>query len=355
MGSSRDVAILGYGRFGRALGDLLVDAGMSFAALDPVAEVPAPHRADTLRSLVEGARFVVVSVPVPRIPAALRDMLPLLSPSQIVLDVGSVKVRPVEAMREVLGTRIPWVGTHPLFGPLSLALAERPLRVVVCAAAEHPQAAADVRALYQKVGCELVDQTAESHDRIMAHTHALTFFIAKGMVDAGAGMEVPFAPASFQGIARTIETVRSDAGHLFAAIQKENPFATEARQHLLESLSAIHRTLENAPLRVDADAPPDSTRLAIPDLGTRSPELKEAREHIDAVDKEILQLLARRAQLSQRAAKAKAALGHPVRDEAREAELFAARRTWAKDAGLDVEGVEDIFRAVVRSSRRVQR
>ena len=50
----------------------------------------------------------------------------------------------------------------------------------------------------------------------MAWTHALAFFVAKGMIDAGAGMEVPFAPPSFQAIARTIEIVRSDAGHLFA-------------------------------------------------------------------------------------------------------------------------------------------
>src|SRR5208282_5341425 len=167
--------------------------------------------------------FVVVAVPVAGMAAALRDLRPYLSPSQIVLDVGSVKVRPAAALREVLGSAIPWCGTHPLFGPLSLALAERPLRVVVCPAPEHPGAAAGVRALYERIGCEVIEQTPEGHDRVMAHTHALTFFIAKGMIDAGAGMEVPFAPPSFQAISRTIEAVRSDGGHLFAAIARDNP------------------------------------------------------------------------------------------------------------------------------------
>ena len=101
-----------------------------------------------------------------------------------------------------------------------------------------------MRALYERIGCEVIEQTAEGHDRVMAHTHALTFFVAKGMIDAGAGMEVPFAPPSFQAIARTIETVRSDAGHLFAAIARDNPFAAEARKQLVQALAAIDRALD---------------------------------------------------------------------------------------------------------------
>ncbi len=347
------VAILGFGRFGRALGELLGDASIDYRALDPSVDVPAPHRADSLRSLVEGAEFIVVSVPVPRIRAALEDLRPLLTSNQIVLDVGSVKVHPMEALTAVLGSAIPFVATHPLFGPLSLALAERPLRVVVCPSDLHPVAAARVRDLYERIGCEVIEQTAESHDRVMAHTHALTFFVAKGMIDAGAGMNVPFAPPSFQAIARTIETVRSDAGHLFTAIQRENPFAAEARRTLVQSLGAIDRALDAPP--PSEDAPPDSTRLAIPDLGDRSPALREAREHIDGIDREIVGLLARRAQLAQRAAKAKAALGAPVLDPGREASLFEERRAWAKGSGLDAEGIDEIFRAIVRFSRRLQR
>ena len=347
------VALLGYGRFGRALGDLLSDAGVEFRALDPVAEVPAPRRASSLHELTDGADLIAVAVPVPHMRAALIDLRPHLRPQQIVFDVGSVKVNPCAALAEVMKDEIPWVGTHPLFGPLSLALAERPLRVVVCPSPSFPEAAERVRALYRHIGCEVIDQTAEGHDRVMAHTHALTFFVAKGMIDAGAGMNVPFAPPSFQAISRTIETVRSDAGHLFSAIQKENPYSTEARSHLVEALSSIHRMLEEK--GEGPDVPPDSQRLSIPDLGERSPDLKEARDHIDNLDKEIVALLARRTELSQRAAKAKAAMGHPVLDPAREAAVFAARRAWAEERGLDAEGVEEIFRAVVRASRRVQR
>jgi prephenate dehydrogenase len=347
------VALLGYGRFGRALGQLLADAGITHRALDERVAVPAEYRAETLADLVRGAEFVVVAVPVAVMPGALRDLRPHLQPSQVVLDVGSVKVRPAAALHEALGTAIPWCGTHPLFGPLSLALAERPLRVVVCPAAEHPAAAARVRALYERIGCEVIEQTPEGHDRVMAHTHALTFFIAKGMIDAGAGMEVPFAPPSFQAISRTIETVRSDAGHLFAAIARDNPFAAEARKELVQALAAIDRALDAQAAAGDR-SPPDVAAFAIPDLGQRSPELKQARDHIDAIDQEIVRLLAQRMQLSSRAAKAKAALGAPVLDAAREADVMAARRAWADASKVDPEGVAEVFRAILTMSRRGQ-
>jgi prephenate dehydrogenase len=358
-----EVAILGYGRFGRALGQLLAEGGISHRAYDPMvgpgAELPPEFRADSLRDLVSRAKFVVVAVPVPRIRAALIDLRPYLHPDQIVLDVGSVKVGPAAALAEELGDAIPWVATHPLFGPLSLALAERPLRVVLCPAAAHPAAAAAVRELYERIGCEVVEQTPEGHDRVMAHTHALTFFVAKGMIDAGAGMEVPFAPPSFQAIARTIETVRSDAGHLFTAIARDNPFAAEARKQLVTALSAIDRALDAEAQQGTPgeghDATRDATgRLAIPDLGERSPELKQAREHIDAVDRDIVRLLAQRTQLALRAAHAKAKLGAPVLDSTREAEVMGARRAWADELKVDADAVADVFRAIMTMARRAQ-
>jgi prephenate dehydrogenase len=359
-----EVAILGYGRFGRALGQLLAEAGVVHRAYDPLtpAGVPQEYRADSLRDLAHGAKFVVVAVPVPRIRSALVDLRPHLAAGTTVLDVGSVKVGPAAALAEVLGEAVPWVATHPLFGPLSLALAERPLRVVVCPAAAHPGAAAAVRALYERIGCEVVEQTPEGHDRVMAHTHALTFFVAKGMIDAGAGMEVPFAPPSFQAIARTIETVRSDAGHLFSAIARDNPFAAEARKQLVAALSSIDRALDAQAAEgaakaetVDGTTAESTGRFAIPDLGDRSPELKQTREHIDAVDREIVRLLAQRAQLAQRAARAKAELGAPVLDSTREAEVMGARRAWADELKVDADAVADVFRAIMTMSRRAQR
>src|SRR5580692_9158838 len=101
------VALLGYGRFGRSLGQLLADGGIAHRAYDPHATIAPEHRTESLRDLTAGATFVVVAVPVPRFRAALVDLRPHLDRSQVVLDVGSVKVRPAAAFAEVLGQAIP--------------------------------------------------------------------------------------------------------------------------------------------------------------------------------------------------------------------------------------------------------
>ncbi|MBN8226579.1 prephenate dehydrogenase/arogenate dehydrogenase family protein [Corallococcus macrosporus] len=338
------VALVGYGRFGRALGTLLEAVGVEHRALDPVADIPQPLRAHSLPELLAGAELVVVAVPVPQMQDVLRALKPHLRPEHLVLDVGSVKVKPVEALTEVLGTQVPWVGTHPLFGPLSLAMAERPMRVVLCPNPLHPEAAPRARRFYEGLGCEVIEQTPEGHDRVMARTHALTFFVAKGMVDSGAAADVPFAPASFKALSRTIETVRADAGHLFNAIQQENPFATEARGRLLAALQGIHRDLQAAPSVEE----PRASGIAVPGLEPAAPAPREPREHLDALDRELVELLARREELARRQRRAQASGNEPALFEA----LLAVRRAWARELGADAQEVEAVFRAVLGSGLR---
>lgn len=311
--------------------------------------VPADQRAVDLEDLLSEVRFVALAVPVPSLRRVLEAVEPHLQERHVVFDVGSVKAGPCRWMEEVLGPSRPFAGTHPLFGPVSLSRAERPLRVVLCPSPLHARAAEEVRGLFEGLGCEVLVQSPEDHDRVMATTHALTFFLAKGLLDVGAGAELPFAPPSFHAIQRTLESVREDAGHLFATLQNQNPYAAGARARLLESMESIHRDLAEAAEEGEA-----ALRLAIPDLGTRSPQLKEVRDVIDGIDRELLDLLARRLELARRAARAKAELGTPVLDPTRESRLLEDRRAWAGEMGIDAAGVEDVFRAVLRLSRRSQ-
>jgi prephenate dehydrogenase len=236
-------AILGYGRFGRAFAELLLQAGHHVHVCDPHADIPAGLAAGSLADAVDAAQWIVLAMPVPHMRDALQALRPLLHAGQVVLDVGSVKMHPCAAMDECLGAEIAHVGTHPLFGPISLARGDRPLRTVICASERHPQTATRARQLFVDLGCEVIDQSPAAHDRAMASTHALAFFIAKGLVDMGISEDLTWAPPSFQGLQNMLAAVRGDAGHLFSAIQQENPFATEARAQLLASLAHIHDQL----------------------------------------------------------------------------------------------------------------
>lgn len=250
------IALLGYGRFGQAFADLLHDAGHTVAVFDPQATVPAARQRASMAEAVHGAEWIVLAVPIPAMEGVLHELKPLLRDGQTVIDVGSVKEQPCRLMDELLGVNIAHAGTHPLFGPLSLARNERPLRTVLCASTLHPDAAIRTRVLLESLGCEVIERDAANHDRAMAETHALAFFIAKALVDMGIGEDLSLAPPSFLGLANMLAAVRGDAGHLFAAIQRENPYAAEARAALIEHLGAIHRRLSEV----------EGAALSIPDM-----------------------------------------------------------------------------------------
>ena len=348
MSSGLRIGIIGHGRFGSALGGLLEERGHGWRGWDPVVGVPGGHEVADVGTLLSQSDMIIVAVPVSAFEGVLRGLRPGLGSRHLVMDVCSVKQGPCQLMDEVLGEEIPHIGSHPLFGPLSIARAE-PLRTVLCPSPLHPSAVGPARAMFESIGSEVTEQDPSSHDRFMALTHAMAFFIARGLLDLGLGDDLRWAPPSFAALAASIAAVRADAGHLFNAIQRENPYAAPTRHRFIEALTLIDQRLAEASPAFEAV--PD---IGIPDLGLHSPALLEVREHIDEIDRELIALLQRRCELSARAGLAKRESGAPVLDPSREAELLLQRGLWAEQGGLPPDIIQAVFRQVLAISRRVQ-
>ena len=83
-------------------------------------------------------------------------------------------------------------------------------------------------------------------------------------------------------------------------------------------------------------------------------DIEALRAHIDALDGELLALLARRAALARAVGALKAEQGLPARQPAREAALLAERAARAAELGLDPVRVRAVFEAVVALCRALQ-
>ncbi|HII14886.1 MAG TPA: chorismate mutase [Nanoarchaeota archaeon] len=84
-------------------------------------------------------------------------------------------------------------------------------------------------------------------------------------------------------------------------------------------------------------------------------ELKQAREEIDKIDNEILQLAAKRLGIAKEIAEIKQKLNLPLGDRERESELLQARIEKMQELGFeDKEFVRQLFAILMKKSKEIQ-
>lgn len=81
-----------------------------------------------------------------------------------------------------------------------------------------------------------------------------------------------------------------------------------------------------------------------------SPSLASLRDEVDAADRAIVELVARRMRAVDAIGALKRASALPLRDPAREAEMAARREGWARELGLDPGLVERLTRLLVEGA-----
>ena len=226
----KSLSIVGFGQFGR-LAARTLKAHFDVLVTDtaPGAAAAARELGVAFGSLKDAASrdIVVVAVPVVAMRGVFAALAPDLAPGTLVIDVGSVKMLPVEWMTQVLPAHVDIVATHPLFGPQSARDSLAGLRFVVCPVRgdRHDAVAAYGRSL----GLTVTVTTPEEHDREMAYVQALTHLIGRSLVNLGIPDEQLKTP-SYQHLLELCTLIGADTFELFTAIQTQNPFAAEVAQ-----------------------------------------------------------------------------------------------------------------------------
>jgi prephenate dehydrogenase len=223
----KSLGLVGLGQFGRLAARVLKDHfAVVVTDVAPGAEAVARELGVAFAPLAQAAasEIVVVAVPVVAMRGVFQAIAPHVQPSALVLDVGSVKMLPVQLMTELLPAHVDLVATHPLFGPQSAKAGLAGLRFVVCPVRgeRHERVAAFGRSL----GLTVTVTTPEEHDREMAYVQALTHLIGRSLVNIGIPDE-QLKTQSYQHLLELCALIGADTFELFTAIQTQNPFAEE--------------------------------------------------------------------------------------------------------------------------------
>ncbi len=244
------VGIIGYGNFGEFLAQHLA-FGFHVMVTDLVKSRKRVVRHCVWGSLKQVTKrpVVILAVPLQSLESVLKQIAPLLKPGTLVIDVCSVKVKPIELMEKNLPECIEILGTHPLFGPQSAKDGLRGKKIVLCPVRISVERMLKIHALLDHCGVETFVGVAEVHDQEMAMVQGLTHFVARAL----RGCDIrksQMATLAFNRLYEVVELLGWDSWDLFETIELGNPFAADIRAKFMEHLQAIegnliHKTTED--------------------------------------------------------------------------------------------------------------
>ncbi len=146
----------------------------------------------------QGADLVVVATPVCIIPAAIKQIVPILRDGTIITDVGSVKQRILEEVEPSLPDGLHFVGGHPLAGAeksgaeaSSARLFQGGKCILTPSPNTDPEALEKVASVWRESGMEVVLMDAQRHDRIMGAISHLPHIVASSLVQTIKGSPDP--------------------------------------------------------------------------------------------------------------------------------------------------------------------
>ena len=181
--------------------------------------------------------IVLLALPFRHFRSVARAIAPHLRPGSLVIDVCSIKAKPLSILEEELPSTIDIIGTHPLFGPQSSRDGIKGLRVAFCPVRGR-KGPIVARFLRRQLGLEVIRTTAEQHDRQMAYVQGLTHLIARIVV----AMDVPpleNTTTTFSHLDKMIGMVRHDSDELFRTIIEDNPFVDDVMRSFVKATKDV--------------------------------------------------------------------------------------------------------------------
>ena len=201
------ICIIGVGLIGGSLARALKSAGAckeivgtsrNLQHLQTAKDLNVIDRLETsLSAAVKDADIVVVAVPVGAMEAVITSLATCLPEKTVLTDVGSTKCSVIKAVKTAFG-EIPknFVPAHPIAGTektgVEAALDDlyKGRRVIITPVENtSSDAIAQIQSMWEQVGAEVTQMTAEHHDEVLAATSHLPHLLAYSLVDTLSHMD----------------------------------------------------------------------------------------------------------------------------------------------------------------------
>lgn len=236
-----ELGIIGFGNFGQFIAPYLTpycNVTIFDKFVDEEVMQKLRVKSASLKE-VASKQIVLLAVPVQFLEEVLIEIKDLVRPDALVMDVSSVKVKPLRLMLHYLPSTTEIIGLHPLFGPQSGKNGIEGLNLVVCP--ERTTHAEELIKFFDRIlKLNVLERTPEIHDKQMAYVQALTHFIGRAVNE----MDIPDVEQktpAYQYLLNIKRNLGQDSLDLFFTIEKENPFAKGVRAQFLKELNKLNK------------------------------------------------------------------------------------------------------------------
>lgn len=237
---NQSVAIIGFGRFGQVLAELLQPECRILAYdITEITHVAATHGVRSV-SLQEAAAAdtIFISVPIRHFKEVVVELVPHLKPGTTIIDVCSVKVYPATVMKEHLPAGVRAIATHPLFGPDSSRKGFNGLPMAMHPVTPRDDIFDQWSSHFKSKGIAIKEMTPEEHDRMAARSQGVTHFMGRvlqkyGITPTGIDTE------GFIDLQLVVEQTCHDSIELFHDLERYNPYTLDMIQELNNALEEV--------------------------------------------------------------------------------------------------------------------
>jgi len=188
--------------------------------------------------LAKKADVVMVSVPISKTQAVIDKVAPYVRSSALLMDLTSLKVFPMEAMKK---TKASYLGCHPMFGPTNPIEGQ----LVALCPGRGNKWFNWFKELLEKNKVIVKTISAKKHDQLMAYVQALTHFSDIALSDTLRKSGIPIRDMlSVQSPVYRLELdmmgrILNQDSELYAHIGMDNPLNSKALDDFVESCQKL--------------------------------------------------------------------------------------------------------------------
>ena len=232
------VGIIGFGRFGKVLANIL-QRGFAIKAYDPKPAGPFPGVQFLDLDTVLNEKVVFIAVPIRHFESVIADISTKLKKETTLIDVCSVKSYPVNIMLKILPDHIGVIATHPMFGPDSY-MSNRNLKMMINNTRDLYNQYSFWKRFFSDQSIQIIEMTPDQHDRLAAKTQGVTHFLGRMLKEFGI-KKTNIDTQGFRDLLDLVGQTCNDTWELYADLQLYNPYTED----MVEKLKASTNKLDN--------------------------------------------------------------------------------------------------------------